>query len=933
MTASQNLSDLITRGPIVYDRDRATEVAALFPDLSGEAKALISGVGGSSQYLAGVLIKEHLWLRDALKEPPEQAFKDLLEIKSEPDLSASLRVAKRRAALLIALADLGGVWSLDQVTLALSDLADRAIATALSSLVRAEYERGKLPMCAQADLATDCGMSVIGMGKLGARELNYSSDIDLIVLFDETRFDPDDYAAVRKTFVRVTQQLVKLLSEMTAEGYVFRTDLRLRPDPSVTPVCIAMIAAEHYYESLGRTWERAAMIKARPVAGDLAAGQGFLDRLKPFIWRRHLDFVAIQDAQDMLLKIRDHKGLGGQLVFPGHDMKLGVGGIREIEFFAQTHQLIFGGRDKSLRSSRTTGTLDRLASTDRITRDRADDLTSAYTAHRTLEHRIQMLDDAQTHLVPKSPEKLAQLANLCGYENALGLETETVARLIQVHKHTEIERVGDQAPALEKAAQDIGDLFDAREKAWFGLPALRGPRAREIYARLRPALMNGFAGVSHPETALIRFEQFLTGLPSGLQVFSLFEGTPILLDLIVDICAVSPALAEYSGRNKSVLDAVLDRDFFEVFPDNEALLSDLTGHLTEAGDYEQVLDAVRRWQKEAHFRNGVHLLRGISTPREAAEVYSVIADVSVSVLLPHVEAHLAKRFGPAPGRGMVILAMGKLGSREMTASSDLDLIVIYDADGATETSGPKVISVGAYFSRFTQALISALTVPTSEGSLYEVDMRLRPSGRNGPVATSLASFEEYQCNEAWTWEHLALTRARVVGGAQGLGSDTVTAMRKALDQPRDTRKTLNDVKEMREKLADVRGRDTTDIWETKQGQGRLLDIELCLQSGAILNGIHDTQLPARMIPALVSAGWLDKNDAKILAETHRLLSSVQQIERLVGEKFDPEKGGRRIEELICRVVDAQTVGEVMDRLTRFPRLCAAIIDKRMEVAD
>ncbi len=918
----------ISTWPVANQSDRGAEAASLFPGYGEGVARLVAGAAGSSAYLSDIFHKEADWFKSAVNRPAEQVFDEILTQMGEgDDLAKSLRIAKRRAALWIALADLGGVWSLDQVTDALSRLADGAISTALSQLIRAEFERGKLPMCGPDDLLTDCGMSVIGMGKLGAKELNYSSDIDLIVLFDETRFAPDDYAQARKTFVRVTQNLVKILSEMTGDGYVFRTDLRLRPDPSVTPVCIAMEAAENYYESLGRTWERAAMIKARPVAGDINAGQGFLDRLKPFVWRRHLDFTAIEGAQDMLLKIRAHKKLQGALEFAGHDMKLGLGGIREIEFFAQTHQLIFGGREVGLRSPRTQDALRALAASQRIPAETAEVLCANYAAHRDVEHRIQMLDDAQTHLIPKNPEKLLQLANLSGFKDAKSLEEVIAPRLLEVHAHTEIEPATRSGGTPAPVAVEIEELFEAREQNWFTLAALRNGRAREIYQRLKPSLMHRFSTVSYPDVALLRFEQFLSGLPSGVQVFSLFEGTPMLLDLVIDICAISPALAEYIGRNKAVLDAVLDRDFFEAFPEQSVLQAYVDDMLAGAGDYEQVLDALRRWQKEAHFRNGVHLLRGISTPREAGLVYSLIADVSVAALLPHVEAHLAHRFGPAPGRGAAILAMGKLGSREMTASSDLDLIVIYDGAGATETAGPKAISVGAYFARFTKALIGALTVPTAEGSLYEVDMRLRPSGRNGPVAISLPAFAEYQANEAWTWEHLALTRARIIGGATDLAQDVMAAVASALAMPRDRQKTLSDVREMRGKLAEAHRDTVLDVWELKRGPGHLLDIELYVQCATILAGVSGVQAPQDMILALTKDGHLTEENGEVLRSTYRLLGSLQQIGRLVGEGFNPDVEGERTKDIICRIADVEQIGEVSQQLTRLTQSAKTLIDQ------
>ena len=359
-----SLADRITRAPVPHDRAHLAEIAARFADLPGPARELLEGSAGCSPFLAGLILREADWLRATLDRRPEAGLEDILAAmpaETTAALADSLRIARRRAALLIALADLGGAWGLGEVTAALSALADRAVQLGLEKLVAAEIARGKLPGVTAADIPEAAGMFVIAMGKLGARELNYSSDIDLIVLFDETRHDPDDYADLRRGFIRVTQQLVKLLSEITEQGYVFRVDLRLRPDPSVTPVCIASEPAEHYYESLGRTWERAAYIKARPCAGAIAAGEAFLERLSPFIWRRHLDFAAIEDAQDIRRRIRSHKRLTGPLTVPGHDLKLGQGGIRDIEFFTQTRQLIVGGRDPGLRQRETLTALAALA--------------------------------------------------------------------------------------------------------------------------------------------------------------------------------------------------------------------------------------------------------------------------------------------------------------------------------------------------------------------------------------------------------------------------------------------------------------------------------------------------------------------------------------------------------------------------------------------
>jgi glutamate-ammonia-ligase adenylyltransferase len=376
---------------------------------------------------------------------------------------------------------------------------------------------------------------------MGARELNYSSDVDLIVLFDESRHDPAAYADLRRGFIRVTQRLVKLLSEVTADGYVFRADLRLRPDPSVTPVCIATEPAEHYYESLGRTWERAAYIKARPCAGAIAAGAAFLDRLRPFIWRRHLDYAAIQDAHDMRLRIRAHKRLTGPIEIPGHDLKLGRGGIREIEFFTQTRQLIVGGRDPELRHPATLDALQALSDKGWVDRATAQTLAKAYVDHRELEHRLQMLEDAQTHRLPDTRDGLARLAAFCG-TTPDAFKSALHARLETVHDLTE-PFFAPETPADAPAPESVFANPDAARitmAGWRRLPAFRTERARAIFRRLEPELLHRIARAASPDAALQSLDAFLTHLPSGVQLFSLMEANPPLLDLLVDICATAP---------------------------------------------------------------------------------------------------------------------------------------------------------------------------------------------------------------------------------------------------------------------------------------------------------------------------------------------------------------------------------------------------------
>ncbi|MGV8955520.1 MAG: glutamine-synthetase adenylyltransferase, partial [Cypionkella sp.] len=469
MTAS--FKSRLTRHPRAFDPSAVQDIASQFSDLPPELHGLLTSTAACSPYLKGLMTTEADWLRMALAQPPEAATADVLtslDAISVDDLPIALRQAKRRFALLTALADLGGVWSLSQVTGALTDLADRAVDLALRGLVADEIRRGKLPGATPDDAATAGGMVALAMGKMGAGELNYSSDIDLICLFDQDRYG-EDWHEARSSFIRVTRRMAVMLSDITAQGYVFRTDLRLRPDASVTPVCLSMAAAEAYYEAQGRTWERAAYIKARPCGGDLDAGARFLKTLTPFVWRKHLDFVAIQDAHDMRLRIREHRGLNGALTVEGHNMKLGQGGIREIEFFTQTRQLIAGGRDASLRGRTTLGGLQALAAKDWLPQDVADELSSLYTAHREVEHRLQMVGDAQTHSLPNSAEGVARIAAFCGQSEA-DFRRDLLDRLTRTDQLTE----GFFAPRdTTTPAPELSEHARASVKGWQANSALR----------------------------------------------------------------------------------------------------------------------------------------------------------------------------------------------------------------------------------------------------------------------------------------------------------------------------------------------------------------------------------------------------------------------------------------------------------------------------
>ncbi|MFX0540378.1 bifunctional [glutamine synthetase] adenylyltransferase/[glutamine synthetase]-adenylyl-L-tyrosine phosphorylase [Roseovarius sp. S4756] len=936
-----DFADRIRRIPRPYQTEPADEARARFGAIKGDLSDVIAGAAGCSPYLRHLLHSEADWLPGALNAP-EDALADVLERLGalEGDPAVPLRQAKRRTALLIGLADLAGVWPLEMVTQALTDLADLACEIALRHAIGHELRRGKLPGMSEDDLDSCAGMTVLAMGKQGAGELNYSSDIDLICLYDDTRYAQDDQHEARAAFVRATRRMAAILSENTAEGYVFRTDLRLRPDPGVTPVCMSMAAAESYYESLGRTWERAAYIKARPCAGDLAAGEAFLTALQPFVWRRHLDFAAIEDAHNMRLRIRAHKGLGADLGGPldlmGHNMKLGRGGIREIEFFTQTRQLIVGGRDPSLRMRGTLDGLAGLAEKDWIPANIASDLADHYRFYREVEHRLQMLRDQQTHDLPETDEGFERLAAFMD-RDADDLKDDLLARLTAVdgvierffRPEEEDETGGDEA--------EQGTWLDAKVIGrWPSYPALRSDRAGQIFRRLRPDIIARLSRTSHPEEALLAFDGFLAGLPAGVQVFSLFESNPQLIELLVDIVGTAPALAGYLSRNAAVFDAVIAGDFFAPWPGLAALRADVSARLARERDYEGRLIALRSWRREWHFRIGVHHLRGLVDAATSARHYADLAEAVLGALWPEVVAEFSRKHGPPPGRGAAVMAMGSLGARALNAASDLDLIVIYDAGGAEASEGRRPLAVQPYYARLTQAMISGLTAQMTGGRLYEVDMRLRPSGNQGPVATSLGAFQDYQRNRAWGWEHLALTRARAIAGEADLGAE-VEAFRcdliaEVAARPDTAPRLAREVSEMRARIAAAKLPEGP--LDPKLGPGRLQDIQLIAQAAILVSGevgrVAGTQAGLR---AGTSLGWWDKPGAQALSRAHSLCRDVQMAARLLGEgPLDADTLGSGARAFVLRETGCADIPDLIAELEARAQAAADVIDAALSEA-
>ncbi len=916
-----NTVDRLTKMPRAYDPAAGVEMAALLPELPPELRELLAGGGGSSPYLRGLIVKHGPWLPEAFEDPEAAVQRVYAELQTvaPPQMGSALRAAKARIALITGLMDLGGIWTLEQVTETLTEFAALACDLALRASLAPLVARGKIPGLTEDDLAHAGGMVVLAMGKMGAHELNYSSDIDLICLFDQDRFDVDHFVDARSGFIKATRAMSKMLNDVTGEGYVFRTDLRLRPDPSVTPVCIAIEAAERYYESLGRTWERAAYIKARPVAGDIGAGERFLTTLSPFVWRKHLDFAAIEDAHNMRLAIRAHKGLGGDIEPLGHNIKLGRGGIREIEFFTQTRQLIAGGRDPSLRVRGTVPGLNLLAQAGWLDASTADSLSDHYRFHRTLEHRVQMVQDAQTHIVPKTEAEFERIACLMG-QDAEALKNDIRDRLQSVETRIEgFFSPTDPTPATPDTLVYLNDTVVSR---WLTYAAMRTDRAQTLLDRLRPVFEQRLTQATRPEEALTALDGFLAGLPAGVQLLSLFESNPQLIDLVLDIVTTAPALADHLSRNAHVLDAVIGGGFFTDWPAQAGLEQDLTARLSLVlNDYEGQLDSTRRWMKEWHFRIGVHVLRGLIDADTAGRQYADLARAVLAVLWPCVQAEFARKHGPAPGRGAVLLGMGALGAGRMNARSDLDLIVIYDPEDVDMSDGPRPLAARPYFARLTQALITGLSAPMAEGRLYEVDMRLRPSGNKGPVATSWTSFQSYQSEEAWTWEHLAMTRARVITGDASLSQDVGGFLEDLIAHPRNAAQIADDVQNMRLRIADAK--TPSGAFDIKAGPGLMQDIELFAQTGALLQG----QMGADMQPGLTA---LTPN-ADQLMQAHHLFWQVQTVGRLLTDTLgDSDTLATGARDFLLRMTQHTSLDDLQKTLEAAQKKAQQIITQTLQ---
>ncbi|MGE3395489.1 MAG: bifunctional [glutamate--ammonia ligase]-adenylyl-L-tyrosine phosphorylase/[glutamate--ammonia-ligase] adenylyltransferase [Sphingomonas sp.] len=811
----------------------------------------------------------------------------------------AMRCERAAYALALGIGDLAALLTLEEITGALSDLADRSLDRAFATAVE-ERTPGETPR----------GFSIIALGKLGGRELNYSSDVDLIYIYDpvtlprrSTREEPDQAA------LRIGQRITEMLQLRTGNGYVFRVDLRLRPSPEVTPIALPVEAAISYYESAALPWERAAFIRARSAAGDMALGRQFLDAIHPFVWRRSLDFGAIEEIQALTRRIRDHYAQG-QAFGPGYDLKRGRGGIREIEFFVQIHQLIHGGREPALRSASTLMALDALAGAGRVGGDDAGALAAAYRMLRTIEHRLQMVEDRQTHSLPAEPGALDNVARLDGQADGEALlaglapHIGKVGALYDTLGASDERRLPMNPGALEQAlaAAGLADAAAARTRieGWRSGKArsLRTASARDAFEAMLPVLVDAFAASPDPMRAMNRFEDLIERLPTGINFYRLLAARPGLTEHLGVILSHAPALADQLARRPELLDSLIDARAFE--PVGAAAdLADRFGQSDRRGeDYQLVLDRVRRRVNETRFALGAQIVLGRDRPGAAAEGYARVADAAIRVLARAAIGEFERAHGKVPGAELIILGFGRLGGGALTYASDLDLVYLFSGDHEATSDGPRPLGATDYFNRLAPRVSSALSVSTAAGPLYEVDTRLRPSGKDGLLAVSIDTFVDYQRSSAWTFEHMALTRARPVFGPPTVQDALKEAIVSVLRMKRDPVQVAADALRMRGEIA--RHKPAKGLLDVKLIDGGLVDLEFAVQTLQLTRGEGLTPHFPHALAALIEAGLVPA----AMDAHYRLLHDLLVVLRLVSpSSAEPPEASRLLVAKACGAAD------------------------------
>ena len=907
-----------------------------------DGNKLITRILNGSPFLRDTLIDNPAAAANLFSQPPrnwQNSIENelrLLEDKSElKDAAVTLRLLRRQHALGAALLDLSGAWNLEEVTASLSQFARLALRAAVAATLRDFQQSGRV----RCRSIARPGYAVIFLGKSGADELNYSSDVDFLVIYDPEHVSSTSRRSLQQEMNLLTSALISLLSDALPQGRVFRCDLRLRPDPASTPLAVPVGPAVAYYESRGQNWERCVMIKASFAAGDRRLAEGFLDEMRRYVWRRYLDFEAIRDIHSIKRQIASRWEAPTFEGLLGHNLKLGQGGIREIEFFVQTQQLIWGGRDPSLRAPKTLEGLAALAAAGRITPDAERELRDAYRSLRTWEHRLQMIRDAQTHSLPREHADFAGFAAFCDADSADELARQIHETLERVSRHyarlfeeesslagegylvfTGPEASPDTLETLKRMGFKDGERTFNTIRHWhYGrFRATASARSRERLTELVPSLLEKCAETQDPDGTLARFDYFLSHIPAGVQLFTLLRLNPTLFSHLVETLGLSEVLAEQLARRPQILDSMLDGDFFAPPPRRLAWQRELRRELADTRDFEDGLFRLQRRVGDRRFQVGFQALHGLIEIPEAAVAAARLAEGTLYTLLPFLARSFEEAHGRPPhgSRGFACLALGRLGSREMGVLSDLDLIFLFDerhGDGLSD--GERPLATPAYWGRFARRVQSTLSANYAGDRIYEVDTRLRPHGA-GDFAISLAGFGEYHRERAWIWEKMALTRARVVYSDPEFRARVRSEMDAIFAHPIEEDAVRGAARDMRERLA--RERPPRGPLDLRYIAGGLYDIDLLAQSWML-----ETRDP-RMIAhdscsafmLLGRAGRLPRPLAVFLRDTTRLWEDLRwYLQITAGSAVVPEEAGSVLRSGLARVGGAGSFDALMDEVS------------------
>jgi len=903
-----------------------TPDAAMLGALAADELGDLFTVLGGSQTLANTLHSaEGRWmelLRASRIAPTRAAAYHERQLgpavgESWESFATQLRQHCHREYLRIGLADLTGRYNVETTMAQLSELAAGLFAAAYNWARRSLHEQyGEFVPAVPRDSGsgTQDSFVVLALGKLGGAELNFSSDVDVMYLYasesEETAGGPRGTLQAREFFTRLAELITRVLQEVTPAGFAFRVDLRLRPEGVNGPIVNALNDALIYYEAYGQTWERSALIQACPVAGELELGERFLREVRPFIYRRYLDYTTIADMKDMKARIENQMG---EKVGRGN-VKLGRGGIREIEFVAQVMQLVHGGRDERVRVRGSLPTLTRLAQAGYLPADEGEALMQAYRFLRNVEHKIQIVHQRQTHTVPADAHEQETLARRLGYrgENAVAeLWADLDRRMDRVRRAFEKLFYEPAAETRRSADAEVIGLLHALDNREAGIRRLQvlgfaqpetsyddllllrdGPPSaparvgrKKVLYEIAPSLLRTILQSAEPDLALRNVATFISSVGARTSFLALLRENPATLRMLVDLFVGSQFLANAFIRRPELLDTLVRADLVRVHREADDLGAELQALLPRDGDFEESLEVLRRFRNQEFLRIGINDLQSVLRPGEVSAELTTLAEVCLRSACAVAAGDICARYGCAelPGQ-MVVLALGKLGGRELNYNSDLDLIFVYEE----APPGPLRVSVHELFSKLAQRLITVLQVTTREGIVYRIDTRLRPSGRSGPLVSSLESFRRYHQTSAQLWERQALIKARPVAGTPALQERVSAIVADFVYRAPLTAGDVREIRRLRRRMERELAKESRERVNIKTGRGGLVDVEFLTQMLQLHYGARQPRVRTGntlgALEALAQIGVLPAGDHALLVDGYRFLRRVENSLRLAYDR-------------------------------------------------